>query len=153
MGVPVLSEEIRPILKYHVFGIFCTQMPIVRAHAFSTLTGSCGLMKGCHELKMPWNCYLKDEESITYEKTAFWCIMGCARAENARARVDARKIFKCLKWPETCSALEIRSFGAKKNFNARLLGIFPTPKIELFHFSDRAWYELSSHQIWFKNEL
>ena len=71
MGVPMLSEEICPIKKYHVFGIFCTQIPIVRARAFSTLSRPYGIMKCCNELKMPQNCYLNDKESIPYEKTAF----------------------------------------------------------------------------------
>ena len=65
------SEELWPIQKDHVYGIFCTQIPIVRARAFSTLTRPYGLMKCCNELKMPRIRYLKDGESITYEKTGY----------------------------------------------------------------------------------
>ena len=67
----MLSEELWLITKYHVLGIFCTQTPIVRARAFSTLTRPYGLMKCYKELKIPRICYLKNEESITYQKTAF----------------------------------------------------------------------------------
>ena len=93
---------------------------IVRTRGFLTSTPPYGLMKCYNGLEMLWNRYLKYKESITCEKTAFLCIMGCAYAQNARAHVRARKIFKCLKWPETYSRLVVWWFWAFLNFNARV---------------------------------
>ena len=44
---------------------------------------------------------------------------GCAR-KNARTDAHARKFLKCSKWPETYSKLEMKSFGAFFNFDARV---------------------------------
>ena len=67
MGVPVLSEEIRPIQKYHVFGIFCTQIPIVCARAFSTLMRSYAHARARTHLKF----VLHIEYYMTYSSTKF----------------------------------------------------------------------------------
>ena len=44
----------------------------------------------------------------------------CYTRKNARANAHARKFVKCSKWPETYSNLEMKSFGAFYNFDARV---------------------------------
>ena len=44
----------------------------------------------------------------------------CYMRKNARADAHARKFKKCSKWPETYCKLEMKSFGAFFNFDARV---------------------------------
>lgn len=110
-------------------------------------------MKCHYGLKISVNCSMKCKESITCEKSAFWSIVRYARAQNARADVRAQKIFKCLKCPETCSKLEIWSFTAKWNFDARVRAYATMFACASIYSFDRAWHEVSSQEISFKIDL
>jgi hypothetical protein len=77
---------------------------------FSTLTRSHGIMKGQEWLKINGNRQLSYQESKSCKNFEFLPFIRTARAHNARADTYGRKIWKCSKWPGSCSKLFIGDF-------------------------------------------
>ena len=86
----------------------------------STLTRPYGLIRDQDWLKINWNCPVWYKESKKCKSFEFCLSVRVVYAHNARADAYARKILKCLKWPETCSKLIKKWFWAFLNFDARV---------------------------------
>ena len=109
LGVNGRSEELFRFLKWHVFAHFCIILPIAARADFKLWRARTALWK----VKSDWksmeivNCRIRNPNHV---KILNFCHSFALRARTTRADTYGRKIWKCSKWPGSCSKLFIGDF-------------------------------------------